>query len=151
MTVNLDYETLMDGLKAAGLSNGTRISAGEARRLACSAQVVSMVLNGTSLPLDLGSTNRLFNRSSRRALERGNGGCTAPGCDRESRGCEAHHLTPYAISKTTDIRDGALLCSFHHHRVHDQGWTGRINPDDGHVEWKVAGADPWIRNTRWRP
>jgi hypothetical protein len=151
VTVNLDLDTLMGGLKAAGLSDGTRVSAGEARRLACSAQLVPMVLDGTSLPLDLGTPNRFFNRSSRRALEKRDGGCTAPACDRDSRWCESHHLTPYAISKTTDIRDGALLCSFHHHRVHQQGWTGRVNPDDGMVEWKPPGSSTWQRNHRWRP
>ncbi|KQP83685.1 HNH endonuclease signature motif containing protein [Aeromicrobium sp. Leaf291] len=152
VTVNLDLDTLMGGIKAAGLSDGTRISAGEARRLACSAQIVPMVLGGTSLPLDLGSANRFFNRASRRAMEKRDGGCTAPdNCDRDARWTEAHHLNPYAISKTTDIRDGALLCPFHHHRAHEQGWVGRINPDDGHVEWKLPGSDTWQRNTRWRP
>ncbi|MGQ2912694.1 MAG: DUF222 domain-containing protein [Aeromicrobium sp.] len=151
VTVNLDLDTLMGGVKAAGLSDGTRISAGEARRLACSAQIVPMVLNGKPLPLDLGSANRYFNRASRRAMEKRDGGCTTPGCDRDARWTEAHHLNPYAISKTTDIRDGALLCPFHHHRAHDQGWVGRINPDDGHVEWKLPGSDTWQRNQRWRP
>ncbi|MGQ2913157.1 MAG: DUF222 domain-containing protein, partial [Aeromicrobium sp.] len=151
VTVNLDLDTLMGGIKAAGLSDGTRISAGEARRLACSAQIVPMVLNGKPLPLDLGSANRYFNRSSRRAMEKRDMGCTTPGCDRDSRWTEAHHLNPYAISKTTDIRDGALLCPFHHHRAHEQGWVGRINPDDGHVEWKLPGSDTWQRNQRWRP
>ncbi|MGQ3247044.1 MAG: DUF222 domain-containing protein [Aeromicrobium sp.] len=151
VTVNLDLDTLMGGIKAAGLSDGTRISAGEARRLACSAQIVPMVLNGKPLPLDLGSANRYFNRSSRRAMEKRDGGCTTPGCDRDARWTEAHHLNPYAISKTTDIRDGALLCPFHHHRAHDQGWIGRINPDDEHIEWKLPGSDTWQRNTRWRP
>ncbi|RYY45269.1 MAG: HNH endonuclease [Actinomycetales bacterium] len=151
VTVNLDLDTLMGGIKAAELSDGTRISAGEARRLACSAQIVPMVLNGKPLPLDLGSANRFFNRASRRAMEKRDGGCTTPGCDRDARWTEAHHLNPYAISKTTDIRDGALLCSFHHHRAHDQGWIGRINPDNGHVEWKLPGSDTWQRNTRWRP
>ncbi|WP_162239227.1 HNH endonuclease signature motif containing protein, partial [Aeromicrobium sp. Leaf245] len=151
VTVNLDLDTLMGGVKAAGLSDGTRISAGEARRLACSAQIVPMVLNGTPLPLDLGSANRYFNRSSRRAMEKRDMGCTTPGCDRDARWTEAHRLNPYAISKTTDIRDGALLCPFHHHRAHDQGWIGRINPDDGHVEWKLPGSDTWQRNQRWRP
>ncbi|KQP78309.1 hypothetical protein ASF37_06995 [Aeromicrobium sp. Leaf289] len=151
VTVNLDLDTLMGGVKAAGLSDGTRISAGEARRLACSAQLVPMVLNGSPLPLDLGSANRYFNRSSRRAMEKRDGGCTTPGCDRDARWTEAHHLNPYAISKTTDIRDGALLCSFHHHRAHEQSWIGRINPDDEHVEWKTPGSETWQRNTRWRP
>ncbi len=151
VTVNLDLNTLMGGLKAAGLSDGTRISAEQARRLACTAQLVPMVLNGRSLPLDLGSANRYFNQSSRRAMERRDGGCTAPGCDRDARWCEAHHLTPHAMSRTTDIRDGALLCTFHHHRVHDQGWTGRTNPDDGVVEWRPPGSTTWQRNTRWRP
>ncbi len=151
VTVNLDLSTLMGGLKAAGLSDGTRISAEQARRLACTAQLVPMVLNGRSLPLDLGSANRYFNQSSRRAMERRDGGCTAPGCDRDARWCEAHHLTPHAMSRTTDIRDGALLCTFHHHRVHDQGWTGRINPDDGHVEWRLPGSSTWHRNRRYRP
>jgi Domain of unknown function (DUF222) len=151
VTVNLDLNTLMGGLKAAGLSDGTRISAQQARRLACTAQLVPMVLNGRSLPLDLGSANRYFNQSSRRAMERRDGGCTAPGCDRDPRWCESHHLTPHAMSRTTDIRDGALLCTFHHHRVHDQGWAGRINPADGHVEWRPPGSTTWQRNTRWRP
>jgi hypothetical protein len=151
VTVNLDLDTLLGGLRAAGLSDGTRVSASEARRLACSAQLVPMVLNGRSLPLDLGSANRYYNQSSRRALERRDGGCTAPGCDRDPRWCEAHHLTPHALSKTTDIRDGALLCTFHHHRVHDHGWTGRTNPHDGLVEWRPPGTQDWQRNTRWRP
>ncbi|WP_311210889.1 MULTISPECIES: DUF222 domain-containing protein [unclassified Aeromicrobium] len=152
VTVNLDLDTLMGGIKAAGLSDGTRISAGEARRLACSAQIVPMVLNGKPLPLDLGSANRYFNQASRRAMEKRDRGCTAPdNCDRDARWTEAHHLNPYAISKTTDIRDGALLCPFHHHRAHDQGWIGRIHPDDGHVEWKLPGSDTWQRNQRWRP
>ena len=151
VTVNLDLDTLVGGVTAAGLSDGTRLSASEARRLACGAGLLPMVLGGDSLPLDLGTPTRYFNRASRRAMEKRDGGCTAPGCDRDSRWCEAHHLTPHSISGETDVRDGALLCSFHHHRVHDQNWTGRINPHDGHVEWKPPGTTTWQRNHRYRP
>ncbi len=150
VTVNLDLDTLVGGVKAAGLSDGTRLSASQARRLACGAQLLPMVLGGDSLPLDLGTPTRYFNRASRRAMEKRDRGCTAPGCDRDSRWCEAHHLTPYSISGETDIRDGALLCSFHHHRVHDQSWSGRINPHDGHVEWRPPGTTTWQRNHRYR-
>ncbi|GAA0201136.1 hypothetical protein GCM10008944_18590 [Cytobacillus oceanisediminis] len=151
VTVNLDLDTLMGGIKAAGLSDGTRIFAEEARHLACTAKIAPFVLDGKSLPIDFGTSNRYFNAASRRALEKRDMGCTTPGCDRDARWCEAHHMHPYSITGRTDIRDGALLCSFHHHRAHDQGWIGRINPDNGHVEWKLPVSDTWQRNQRWRP
>jgi hypothetical protein len=54
MTVTLDYDTLVEGIGAAALSSGTRISAGEARRLACNAAVIPAVFDGNSDCLDLG-------------------------------------------------------------------------------------------------
>jgi hypothetical protein len=44
--VTVDLETLMGGLKAAGLCDGTKISAGEACRLACGAGIVPVVIGG---------------------------------------------------------------------------------------------------------
>ena len=40
---------------------GDRITASQARRLACTAKILPAVLGGNSLPLDLGRTRRLFN------------------------------------------------------------------------------------------
>ena len=40
---------------------GDRITAGQARRLACTAKILPAVLGGTSLPLDLGRARRFFN------------------------------------------------------------------------------------------
>ncbi|HET9996034.1 MAG TPA: hypothetical protein VFQ17_00890 [Nocardioides sp.] len=37
--------------------------------------------------------------------------------------CEAHHWRqPWASGEKTNLADGKLLCSFHHHRAHDRGW-----------------------------
>ncbi|WP_366519831.1 hypothetical protein [Nocardioides sp.] len=57
MTMSL--ATLTGGLKAASIDTGTRISAGQARRLACEAGIIPAVLGGKSEVLDLGRTRRL--------------------------------------------------------------------------------------------
>jgi predicted restriction endonuclease len=33
--------------------------------------------------------------------------------------CEAHHLQPWSQGGRTDLADGVLLCSHHHHVIHD--------------------------------
>ena len=49
--------------------------------------------------------------------------CTAEGCSIPAAWCEAHHAKqPWASGGRTDLADGKLLCSFHHHRAHDPGW-----------------------------
>ena len=49
---------------------GDRITAAQARRLACTAKILPVVLGGDSLPLDLGRTRRLFTPAQRKALAR---------------------------------------------------------------------------------
>ena len=57
--VTLGYDALVSGIGAAGLDTGVRISARDARRLACNAAIIPAVLGGQSQPLDLGRTRRL--------------------------------------------------------------------------------------------
>ncbi len=46
VVVTMELETLLGGLKAASLDTGGRISAGQARRLACQAGIIPVVLGG---------------------------------------------------------------------------------------------------------
>jgi hypothetical protein len=82
VVVSLDLDSLTSGLGAAVLDTDTRISAGRARRLACNAQIVPMVLSGKSRILDQGRSRRLFDRHQRVALTVRDRGCIWPGCDR---------------------------------------------------------------------
>jgi hypothetical protein len=151
LLVKLDYETLVDGIKPASLSTGTRISAGEARKMACRLGIIPMVFNGKSLPLDHGAEKRLFTKAQRAIFDETQGGCTFPGCDRPPGWCEAHHAKlPYSIGKTTHLDEGVLVCPFHHHQVHDDGWSIRFSPADGYPEFRSRGSDTWQRNQRWR-
>jgi hypothetical protein len=99
---------------------GSRITAAQARRLACTANILPAVLGGDSLPLDLGRTRRLFSPTQRKALLVRDKTCRAEGCDVPGVWCEAHHRRdPWSKGGRTDLDEGELLCGHHHHRVHD--------------------------------
>jgi hypothetical protein len=80
VTVTMSLDSLITGLGVATLDSGGRISAGEARRLACGAGLVPAVLGSRSEVLDLGRTSRLFKLPQRRVMGLRDGGCTAEDC-----------------------------------------------------------------------
>ncbi|WP_426247101.1 DUF222 domain-containing protein [Nocardioides sp. LHG3406-4] len=124
VVVTLDLATLRDGLGSAMTDTRTPISAGEARRLACTARIIPVVLGADGQVLDLGRSARLFNPSQRKALRLRDATCRALGCDIPAAWCEAHHANdPWAHGGRTDLADGQLLCSFHHRRAHDPGYA----------------------------
>ena len=135
LNVHLDYQHLLDGLGSARLDTGVRISAGEARRLACSAGVVPMVFNGASLPLDVGREQRLHTEAQRKALSAKHDSCAAEGCDRPFAWCEIHHVLPWSRGGPTNVDNGLPLCWFHHRRAHDDRYTVR-HLDTGEVRYR---------------
>ena len=110
---------------------GDRITAGQARRLACTAKILPAVLDGRSLPIDLGRAKRLFTPAQRKALLIRDRTCRAEGCDTPGTWCEAHHLDPWLNGGPTDLDNAVLLCGHHHHRIHDTGYrTDRLPNGD---------------------
>ncbi|KRF36929.1 HNH endonuclease signature motif containing protein [Nocardioides sp. Soil805] len=119
VVITMDLDKLTSGLGVATTSTGGRITAAEARRLACTAKIVPAVLGGTSEVLDLGRAKRLYDTAQRKAMGIRDQHCRAQGCDIPAAWCEAHHLIPWSQGGRTDLDDGLLLCSHHHHRAHD--------------------------------
>ncbi len=129
--VTLDLETLRGHLGVA-LVGDEPISAGEARRLACTAGIIPVVLGGEGQVLDLGRTRRLFSPAQRKALAMRQPTCRGEGCDIPAAWCEAHHGgDPWSRGGRTDLADGVLLCSFHHHRAHDHRYRSDRLADGG--------------------
>lgn len=150
ITVNIDLDDLRRQVGAATLTTGTRISSVELRRLACNHGILPMVFNGSSLPLDMGRSKRLFTPAQRIAIANRDLGCITPGCEAPPGWCEGHHWRErWADGATTNIDDGALMCSRHHHQAHDQDWQFR-QAHDGIIEIRKPGG-LWQRNHRWRP
>jgi hypothetical protein len=126
--LTLDYQRLLDGLASAGLDTGTRISAGEARRLACGAGIVPAVLGGDSEPLDLGRERRLHTKTQRRALSLRYDSCATEGCERPFAWTEIHHPHPWSHGGETNLANALPLCGHHHRKAHDDRYTMRRTP-----------------------
>ena len=128
MTIGID--ALRSGLGVAALDTGHRISAGEARRLACRAGIIPMVLDGDSMPLDVGRERRLFDRYQKHAINQRYHGCAAHTCDRPPAWVEYHHEQPWSRGGATDAGNGISLCPAHHRMAdHPDSYDMRRLPD----------------------
>jgi hypothetical protein len=135
VTVTMDLATLMRAAEAfdphactgADLDRGGPLSAATARRIACDAKVIPVVLGGASQPLDVGREQRTVPRHLRRAVIARDRGCAFPGCDRPPAWCEAHHVQHWADGGDTALSNLVLLCRHHHHVIHHTPWTVRID------------------------
>lgn len=128
--VTVDLDVLAGRVAGVGLMGPEPISAGQVRRLACGAQIIPAVLDGKSQVLDLGRGSRLFKPHQRKAMAVRDKRCRAEGCTIPAAWCEAHHASvPWAKGGRSDLADGVLLCSWHHHRAHDDRYLHDRLPD----------------------
>jgi hypothetical protein len=129
VVVTMTLETLLGGLKAAQLDTGTMISPGLARKLACEAGVIPVVLGGKSQVLDVGRKRRFHTKAQRIAMAVRDQGCAAQGCERPGSWCHAHHLIPWSEGGGTSVKDGVLLCPRHHTLAHHQDYELTHHPE----------------------
>ncbi len=125
----MTLQALRGGLAAATIDTGDRIIAHTARRLACEAGIVPVVLDGTGQVLDQGRAQRLFTRAQHLALSVRDQGCTALGCRTAAWFCHAHHDDPWSTGGRTDLNRARTLCPHHHARIHDPTYDTRHHPD----------------------
>lgn len=127
IVVRMQYEDLRDGIGAAFIDGATEpVSAATVRRLAGDANLIPEILTGPSEVLDLGRKRRLFTAGQRTALVERDGGCAWAGCPHPPGYTQAHHIRWWSTGGRTDLDNGILLCSHHHHRVHADGWGIRV-------------------------
>ena len=89
------------------------------QRIACDAQLTGLIFSDGK-PLHHGATVRTATTAQWRMLIARDGGCI--GCGAEPGQCQAHHITPYAQSRRTDIGNLVLVCWRCHHNIHDHHW-----------------------------
>ncbi|NYI79271.1 DUF222 domain-containing protein [Nocardioides panzhihuensis] len=103
VNVVISLEELRKELGTATLgydeTNGTTITAAEARRMACNATIIPWVLGGDSEVLDAGRASRFFVPIQRKALRLQQKCCQAEGCDMPPEWCDAHREDVGASSR----------------------------------------------------
>jgi hypothetical protein len=122
VVVHVDAATLADDEEGAcELAHGPRLHPETARRLACDASLVR-ILERDGRPLSVGRRTRSVPPALRRALRSRDRTCRFPGCG-QRRFLHAHHVDHWARGGRTDLSNLVQLCGFHHHLVHEGGYT----------------------------
>ncbi len=135
------------------------MSIAAARRHACDANIIAVVLGGDSMPMDVGRERRLATPEQRHALRSMYRTCAIDGCDAHFDLCHIHHLLQWEEDGFTDLENLLPLCSFHHHKAHEGRWRLQLDPStrqltvtlpNGYVH-SISLPDRVDENTRSRP
>ena len=132
IVVHVDLETLQHGLHAGGTCRtalGADLPVETVRRLACEAEILPVVLDGRSVPIDVGRSKRLATVHQRRALEAIHPTCAIPDCEVIFDHCNVHHIEYWENGGATDLNNMVPLCSRHHHAAHEGGWKLNLDPE----------------------
>ena len=82
----------------------------------------------------MGVGRRLFSHAQRLASAERDDGCAWANCKRPPTHTEAHHIKWWSQGGRTNLSNGLLVCSLHHHRIHREGWGIRITDN---VVWFI--------------
>jgi hypothetical protein len=105
-------------------------------RQLCNGVSIRMGFDPAANLLDLEREQRLFSRRQREVLAVKFGGCMDPACERPPSWCEAHHVKHVARDGgKTEVRNGILLCRWHHLKYHNEGWE--IRHDSAGRYWLI--------------
>ena len=132
MIIVIDLETITNGLHHHSIiNNGHNIDLPieTYRRMACTANIIPVVLDSNGVTIDLGRTVRLATTHQRRALLAMYDTCAIPGCTISSRHCQPHHIHWWTNLGPTNLGNLIPICSKHHHNVHEDGWHLHLAPN----------------------
>ena len=107
------------------MNDGTPVPASVARRMACTAGIIPLVLGGESIPLDLGRARRIATPGQRLALGALWSTCSFADCRRPFDWCEIHHVNPFHADGghgKTNLAELTPVCGHCHDLSHRPDW-----------------------------
>ena len=144
MLVVVDHATLTSGLHAKSIAttaNGVPLSIAKLRKLACDADLMTVIVNGDSIPIDLGREHRWFTEHQHLAALVMHPTCVM--CDVAAEDCAMHHIDAFPAG-ATDLVNAIPLCAACHDLVH--AMKLRIERNNGLVT--VARPDGTLHSQR---
>lgn len=130
---------LGDPHASAATSDGTALDGAATNAFLCDCVMHRVVRSGSAV-LDYGRRQRLVTPALFRSVALRDGGCRFPGCDRPVRFSDAHHVVHWRNGGGTALDNLCLLCTYHHHLIHGDGWSLILGPAAEVVVTTPAGA-----------
>jgi hypothetical protein len=137
--VTVALSVLAGRIGTASLTFGGPINAETARRIACDARLIPVVLGTRGEPLDVGRASHAVPAAIRRAVLIRDRGCVFPGCAVPARWSEIHHVIHWANDGPTSVGNCVLLCGRHHRLMHHSAWRIEMINDIPHFH-----PPPWL-------
>jgi len=141
-TATLQAESLRDGEDlCAETDSGLVLNREQTIRWLGDSSIARVVVDGPSVVLDAGRSQRVFTGALARAIIARDRHCTFPGCDRPSHWCELDHVQPWQERGPTSVENGQLLCSAHHRAKTEGCFTSTRDPDGTLHHWRPDGTE----------
>ncbi len=136
------------------MNDGTPVPASVARRMACDAGIIPLVLGGDSVPLDLGRSARVASPHQRIALGALWSTCSFADCHADFAWCQIHHVRPFNADGghgLTNIDELTPVCGHCHDLAHHPDWYFDKLPDGSTLTRAPDGTQWHRRPDRQRP
>jgi hypothetical protein len=130
--------------KGGRVVDGPCLDGATVSRLLCDCALHRVVTSGRSAIIDYGTSTRTIPAPLWNALVIRDEHCRFPGCDRPSGWCEGHHVVWVTHDGRTELANLVLLCSRHHHTLHQPGWHAKLRPNG---TFDVTGPNGQVRET----
>ncbi|HEX7132749.1 MAG TPA: DUF222 domain-containing protein, partial [Iamia sp.] len=145
LNVTIGLDALESGTGQGSFDDAVPITAADARRLACDANIHRVITRADGSVLDYGRATRTVAAALFMVLCLRDRGCRFPGCDRAAHTTDAHHIKHWIDHGETREENLVLLCRWHHGVVHRPGWQISLQDDATVV---VVGPDGRRRTSR---
>jgi hypothetical protein len=137
--IHVDESVLVDdGDGRCHIEGGPALSADTVRRLLCGASMVWLAEDANGNPVAISDKTHDIPTSVRRAVRARDKGCVFPNgnggrCGMAAAYSHVHHVTHRAHGGAHTVTNCRTLCSYHHHLVHEGGFTMTLD-DKGAVQ-----------------
>ncbi|ATD72276.1 MULTISPECIES: HNH endonuclease [Gordonia] len=98
-----------------------------AKRLSCDGTLTEVIIDGETVPLQMGRERRLFPPHLRKAIVLRDQSCIK--CGAPPSHTQVHHIEHWSDDGETELDNGCLLCQRCHSQVHHHGWAIMIGFD----------------------
>ena len=132
VTASLDTLLGIAGAPGGETEFSVPLSTATVKRLACDSSVSRVLLDQSSVVIDVGRATHKIPVGLRKALELRDRHCRWPGCEKPASWCDGHHLEHWIHGGGLDLPNIVLLCQHHHWLVHEGGWQ-LVKTDDGEL------------------